>query len=750
MPGCFHRILSFIFTIFLFFSFNTAAAAVFLKSPTELVTPSELEIGNINRWAVQEQIKNKKDSFKESHKKISTDLLQLIDKDYSLPGQTRENLLSQMQKLKQFRLETSPKRGTASGPGELVYVYIYLAPGAETRSVDKYAREITGRDEVNHLVVAWVEIKNLETLASDDAVRTIRTVMPPRVNTGSVTSEGDSIHRSDLVRAWFGQDGAGIKIGVISDGVDNWTAARNSGDLPAGLKVLSNKTGGDEGTAMLEVIHDLAPGAELYFHDCGNNKVAFNQAITNLADAGCSIICDDIGWVREPFFEDGIVASHVASMVTGKNILYISSAGNDAERHYQGRYYDGGDGCHDFSEGSSDFKNIKIRIPRGVEITVVLQWDDKFGASSNDYDLYLWNSSSRLLGVSCLKQGEGSDPLEWITWTNDTASAVNACLEVYKYSGNSSNLEVFIYSGEVDARNVIPGDSVFGHPAVPGAIAVGAINAREPSRIASYSSRGPVTIRYPLPEIRNKPDICGIDGVRVTGAGGFPSRFYGTSAAAPHVAAIAALTWAQYPEKTADEIRGIILSGAVDLGAPGTDYIYGAGRADALNSILGGDTVPPAYLGAALSGDRKKVTLIFSENLTANTDNLKDSVTFAPDGTTFAPLGVSDCVTLSKNTLVATFGTALAGSRNKLRVAAGSIKDAAGNILTSTVTTEAIKAWVKGDLNGDGAVDLTDFLLLVQYTGIKQGDAAWESACLADVNNDLVINILDLLEITGP
>ncbi|HHU85189.1 MAG TPA: S8 family serine peptidase, partial [Peptococcaceae bacterium] len=307
------------------------------------------------------------------------------------------------------------------------------------------------------------------------------------------------------------------------------------------------------------------------------------------------------------------------------------------------------------------------------------------------------------------------------------------------------NLEVFIYDCTVYTNNISPADSIFGHPAVPGAIAVGAINAAAPSQIANYSSQGPVTIRYPAAETRNKPDVCGIDGVRVTGAGGFSSTFYGTSAAAPHVAAIAALTWAQYPEKTAAEIRALLLSEVVDLGLPGFDYIYGTGRADALNCIQKGDSTPPAYQGAAISEDYKTVTLTFSENLIANTADLKGDVTFATDGTTFASLGRGDTVSLSDNKLVVTFKAALTGNKNRLMVAAGSLKDAAGNVLNSTVTTDALEAGINGDLNGDNVVDLTDLLWLAQHLGLKEGDPAWESACIADVNNDRVINILDLI-----
>ena len=111
--------------------------------------------------------------------------------------------------------------------------------------------------------------------------------------------------------------------------------------LPDGdsLTVLSNVVGGDEGGAMLEIVHDMVPSSELYFHDCGLNTLAFNNAIDALISAGCKIICDDVSWITEPFFEDGTVASHVASVLAEKNIIYISSAGNSGGSHYQGDYY---------------------------------------------------------------------------------------------------------------------------------------------------------------------------------------------------------------------------------------------------------------------------------------------------------------------------------------------------------------------------------------------------------------------------
>jgi hypothetical protein len=448
-----------------------------------------------------------------------------------------------------------------------------------------------------------VEVKDLETLASLEAVRTIRTVMPPLVRTGSVTSEGDIIHRTSNVREKYNQSGSDIKVGIISDGVDHWMDARRSGDLPVDLTVLSNTQGGDEGTAMLEIVHDMVPDIDLYFHDCGANILAFNAAIDALVDAGCDVICDDMGWIFEPFFEDGIVASHVASVLASNDILYVSAAGNDGDKqHYQGDYYDSGEDiggeeywdCHDFSRGSEPgYKYLYVNIPNNGGVTVVLQWNDKFGSSSNDYDLFLFNIDGwDVLDRSTYTQDGDDDPLEFFTYTNTEGYTIDAEIDVANYKGAAATktLEVFIYpenGARVYPNNIDPVDSIFGHPAVPNAIAVGAIDANDPGNddIEPFSSQGPVTITYPSPVSRPKPDLCGIDGVTVTGAGGFPVPFHGTSAAAPHIAAIAAQIWGAFPNKTGDEIRTTLYSSAVDLGSAGYDNVFGYGRADALDAF---------------------------------------------------------------------------------------------------------------------------------------------------------------------
>lgn len=543
-----------------------------------------------HRMEIIETLASEKTALKPNHKKLGTDLLKLVNEDLILPGKNQEELKKQMQSLKQLRRSAAVNRtvyGTVDN--DLVYVYIFLKPDTETHAIDSFAQEVTDRDEENHMAAAWIPISSLDTLAKLDSVRSIQTVIPPICNTGSITSEGDSIHRADLVRS-LGQDGAGIKVGIISNGVDHWLDARNAGDLPANLHVLSNSVGGDEGTAMLEILHDLAPGAELYFHDCGDNFIAFNSAVDALIAAGCTVIADDISWVTQPFFEDGLIASHIASKLKQNNIIYISSAGNYAYNHYQGNYLDGGYNFHDFSNGSSVYKDLYIDIPPGDQVMIILQWDDKFGASGNDYDLCLYDENTgEIIDKSWYIQDGNGDPLEGIIYTNNTSKTVYGQIWVYKTdSAAAKTLEMYIYpdyNSVLYINNLTQEDSIYGQQAVPNVISVGAIDVPNQDEIAFYSSQGPVTIKYPRAETRNKPDICGMANVHITGAGGFYNPFSGTSAAVPHIAAIAALVWAENPGKSANEIREVLLSKAIDLGPVGFDYIFGYGRADALKSF---------------------------------------------------------------------------------------------------------------------------------------------------------------------
>ncbi len=536
-----------------------------------------------------------KDTLSPAQKKLSTDLLQLSNECYLPPGQTYEALKVRMEKAGQLSpVDSFPRPVTNSagsqedispGGAQKAYVYVYLEASASSHVLDPYC-ELETWDGDNKIAVAWVPVDSLETLASLPGVTGVRTVIPPVTRSGSVSTEGDSILNSSLLRDRYGVSGEGIQIGIISDGVDNLADAVATGDLPDSVAVLGNSVGGDEGTAMLEIVHDLAPGAELYFHDCGKTNYEFNSAIDALVEAGCTVVCDDIGWLGEPYFEDGIVASHVAEVIRDHDILYVSSSGNSAGSHYQGVFFDNGSGWHDFSEGRGEEQNLRLNISPSGDAWILLEWDDPWEYSGNDYDLYLVNDDNSEIITASINTQDGNDlPLEYILFTNEERRTLNASLRVEKKSGEARELELYIYKTyDIDPSYLVAEDSIFGHPAVPGAVAVGAIRAGDPGNddIEYFSSRGPVTIAYPVPESRLKTDISGIDGVSITGAGGFPNPFYGTSASAPHVAAVAGLVWSAFPEKSSMDVKRLLYTSTVDLGDPGYDTVFGYGRADAL------------------------------------------------------------------------------------------------------------------------------------------------------------------------
>lgn len=523
--------------------------------------------------------------------KLSSDLLQLVKPAARPQALSLDNHLQTMTSLKQFR-SNSPAAGAAAQLASAeVYVYVFMNNGAATSVVDEFAVGEVSRSENFGLAVAWIPLKDLEKLAENESVRLIRSVQPPVTYTGSVNSEGDGHTESDIVRSLYNSDGSGMTIGVLSDGVDNRASAQASNDLPpdgAALNVLDNSVGGDEGTAILEILHDLAPGANMVFHTAGNNTVEFNSALDDLVAAGCNIIMDDIGWITQPFFEHGFVASHFETVLAANNILYFSSAGNAGQSHYQSDYSPIAidNVQHNFGNIKNQGFYLYVQMAIGGNARVILEWNDEFGASANDYDMGFWSfTDAAYVQVSTATQDGTQDPLEFINY-NATNLALQDFAVIVEPFNNPAvrTLEVYIYTAGNAANyinNIDSSDAIFGHAAVDDAIAMAAVNAADlqagSEDVAGYSSQGPVTHSFPVAQTINKPDLTSVDGVSVTGAGGFPSPFFGTSAAAPHASAVAALIWGQLPGSTNVEIRDMMFNAAEDFGDPGFDFTYGFG-----------------------------------------------------------------------------------------------------------------------------------------------------------------------------
>lgn len=409
-------------------------------------------------------------------------------------------------------------------------------------------------------------------------------------NAGRMHTEGDAIVRSNGIREVFGVRGKGVKVGVIGDGVSSLTDKNLTNNLGT-VHILSPGVG-DEGTAMLEIIHDLAPDAELYFCSYGGNSDNFKNAVSELAKVGCNVICDDLYFFRQPFFEDGDVANHIKKILAeNPKLIYVTVSGNFAPLHYQQPWRGGisigqNKTYQDFT-GKGDYA-VNMTIPPQNRVIATLQWDDPWNASGNDYDLVLTErGTGRILNASMNPQTGKENPFEHVVYSNDGQQPINAALSIIRNGQNMTQNTLELFIRDLDPSYVQqdfvkdPYDSIFGHAALDDVITVGSVDSKEPYTISPDSSRGPSTIIYPQPVKRLKPDLSAPTNVHVTGSEKFPSLFPGTSAAAPHVAAVVAQLWGAYPDISRDTLKKTLLESANDLGPAGWDETYGYGLVNA-------------------------------------------------------------------------------------------------------------------------------------------------------------------------
>ena len=311
--------------------------------------------------------------------------------------------------------------------GSKVHVLVSLASASPTdlALLARTGFKVERVSAEHRLARGWLRTKDLRALAGLALVRSVVPVRPGRRRAGSVTSEGDPAALGPQARA-AGFDGSGITVGVISDGIDHIAQSVVTGNVPAGTGVPGGfgcaAGSGDEGTAMLEIVHDLAPGATLLFSEGLSDKLSFVDSLTCLRNAGAQVIVDDVGFFDEPFFEDGMVAQAVRTAVLA-GVSYHSAAGNEAQIHY-GAAFQGatdassGDLYHDFAASGAADTFDRMEIAPGRTLDCVLQWNDPWGRSANDYDLELWDldqNPAKLLEASTNVQSGAQDPLEEIT-----------------------------------------------------------------------------------------------------------------------------------------------------------------------------------------------------------------------------------------------------------------------------------------------------------------------------------------------
>ena len=514
------------------------------------------------------------------------------------------------------------------------------------------ARRPDGRDGT---LTVHVPIDQAAAAARMPGVFSVLTAHRPRPRVGKVTSQGAAALHTDAVNT-LGYTGKGITVGVLSDSYDVATARSAggtistfaaddvaSGDLPGKgnpdgdttpVIVLADGSTNpsaentDEGRAMLQIIHDLAPGATLVFQTAGDTTDEFAaniRALRTNGNAHCDVIVDDIGYDDEPFFSDGVASEAVDEVVTsislaGRPVAYYSAAGNDGDLSYTASFTGISDaagrasgignlrlssvpdeltagGFHNFkaADTGSGTKIVQKVTVSEADAYINFQWDDPFlpRGQTSGYCLLVFDADGNYLpgdsGIdNTFNTGEALQtaylPL------NGDGSDTKYQLVISRRAGGTGAATHLRYivedSGVVIGKYLRTGQpTLYGHSGAANADGVAAYDVHDTTVPESYESFGPVTLyfdaagnRYPTPVTRQQPTVAAVDGVDTTffepgdlsdtdsDGDGFPN-FYGTSAAAPHAAAVAALLLEAGGGKgslSAAQIRSLLEATAAD------------------------------------------------------------------------------------------------------------------------------------------------------------------------------------------
>lgn len=408
---------------------------------------------------------------------------------------------------------------------------------------------------------------------------------------GSVVTEGDSQLEARRAREAFGVDGSGVTVGILSDSFNQWKEAPHSeaedvasGDLPGPgnpcgferpVKVVTpfipgaypepeeepenppseeeeSGEGSDEGRGMAQIVHDVAPGANIDFASAFNGELAFAKAIRDLYSEGARVIGDDVGYFDEPFYQDGPVAAAVNEVVA-KGANYFSAAGNDNLQNAEGEniasweapeyrsmacpaaipsYYES---CMNFSpKAGGEDNTFGIEVEKEWPLFLDLQWGQPWNGVTTDFDMFLINEegqiAKRAFNEPNTEPGR-QEPYEFIPWEEHEAGGKEEEVQVviarcnktcgegrageeiegeFPYAGTKGGdegtprlkLAIVNDGGGVSETEYPPaavkgsedivGPTIYGHTAAPGAISVAAIDVRTKERPEPYSSRGPV------------------------------------------------------------------------------------------------------------------------------------------------------------------------------------------------------------------------------------------------------------------
>ncbi|MEJ2610533.1 MAG: S8 family serine peptidase [Candidatus Thiodiazotropha sp.] len=437
----------------------------------------------------------------------------------------------------------------------------------------------------------------------------------------SVISQGVQAMTVDAVQAELGLNGNGIRVGVMSDSYNCYAKSDDmeklirsaetdiaGGELPQGVIVLEeahdcdNKS--DEGRALMQIIHDIAPEAELLFFSGANGMANTINGLRRFYDEQVNLIVDDTALRLETYYQDGPI-NQLIEQLSQNGVIYVTAAGNNARNAYQSIYRNVYDPhldihAHDFDPGESVDVFQAFTLAPGNVMQLELQWTDPAYSvsgppgSATDLDIFIVNDEGTEILETATQINTGRDPSEFIQFANpESSKQSNFNILITKASGPPPKEFKYIIQGRFNGEIIeYTGNrgTITGRSNSAQAITVGAASYDQTPTFGEmspilqfFSSAGGDTAiwfdskgkRFAQAIYRQKPDIVAPDNNNTTffqfdrpeidyDNDGLPN-FLGTSAAAPHAAGLIALLLQVNPDLQPDDIKHILKETAVDM-----------------------------------------------------------------------------------------------------------------------------------------------------------------------------------------
>jgi len=476
-------------------------------------------------------------------------------------------------------------------------------------------------------VQALVPITALRQVAAWPEVRWVR--LPYRPLPLAVTSQGVAYTGAD---DWHsaGYSGSGVKVAVFDVGFAGYSSLIGSGDLPTAVITQSFRADGDieagewHGSACAEIIYDMAPGAQLYLFNF-DTDVELGNAVDYAISQGIEVASSSIGWFGAGLSDGSGPICDIVDDARNHGIFWAQSAGNAAQVHWEGPWVDAnGNTWHDFASGD---EGQTFYVDRGETIVGSLVWNDPWGGSGNDYDLYLFDGSGAMVARSTDLQDGSGYPSELIDHTVALTESLPHYLAIRK-APSASAVHLELYSNNpVVFQYQVPSSSLMVPADAAGAVAAGAVDWQT-SLLEPFSSRGPAN------DGRAKPEFAGPDAVSSATLG--PGwLFGGTSAAAPHLAGAAALVRSAHASYSVTDTVTFLAQRAVDLGSAGRDNLFGYGAVHLGAAPLSTPTPTASATPSATTSATPSPTATATPSSTASAS---PTATHTPSPTTTTPV----------------------------------------------------------------------------------------------------------------